>query len=245
MSYSGYPAGSNGVWNGNIPPNANANASASSSPYGRNDGRTQSALNGNYYTPSSNGQNQYSTPQQYIPQRNVSSPGFNNGYRPPQHRQAQPQAVTSQFIDPTQLFQQPQPQRAYQKTQHISQMGQRVSSQANTPQYPAPTRPATIDPAMLLMSLAEDYFEAAHALASSVSLSMAPAHLDEYHKLIAMGLGALDTTLKNIPKLEPRVEANIRLRYAGVLYEETENSMEAETALSKGIALCERVCLTR
>jgi hypothetical protein len=37
------------------------------------------------------------------------------------------------------------------------------------------------------------------------------------------------------------MEAKVRLRYAGVLFEETENYMEAETALSQGIILCEQV----
>lgn len=33
----------------------------------------------------------------------------------------------------------------------------------------------------------------------------------------------------------------MRLRYARTLFEETDNDIEAETALSKGIDLCERV----
>lgn len=94
------------------------------------------------------------------------------------------------------------------------------------------------------MSLAEEFFDAAHELAPSVALSMTKADVEQYEKLIAMGLGCLDTALKNV-RLPPRIEANIRLRYAGVLYEETENFMEAETALSKGIALCDRVCFVR
>ena len=69
---------------------------------------------------------------------------------------------------------------------------------------------------------------------------MTTANVETYEKLISTGLACLDTAMKNI-RLAPRIEANIRLRYAGVLYEETENFMEAEIALSKGIALCERV----
>jgi hypothetical protein len=93
----------------------------------------------------------------------------------------------------------------------------------------------------LLVSLAEEYFQAAQELAPAAALSMTVADVEAYEGLIATGLGCLDTALKRI-KLQPRMEANIRLRFAGVLFEETENSMEAETALSKGIALCERVC---
>lgn len=90
------------------------------------------------------------------------------------------------------------------------------------------------------MSLAEEFFEAAHSLAPSIALSMTSANVKAYEKLIATGLGCLETALKNV-RLLPRVEATIRLRFAGVLYEETENFMEAETALSKGITLCDRV----
>lgn len=62
----------------------------------------------------------------------------------------------------------------------------------------------------------------------------------QYQKLIATGLGCLEAALAG-ERLEPRLEAKIRLRYAGVLLEETDNMMEAETALSKGITLCEQV----
>ena len=107
----------------------------------------------------------------------------------------------------------------------------------------APANPAgsPVDMPMMLVSLAEEYFGAAHELAPSVALLMTPANVDEYERLIATGLGCLDAALKRV-KLPPRVEAKIRLRYAGVLLEETENSMEAETTLIKGIVLCERVC---
>lgn len=105
---------------------------------------------------------------------------------------------------------------------------------------PIKSQTKELDRPMLLMSLAEEYFDAAHALAPSTSIALMGDDVETYEKLISTGLGCLDTALKHI-RLSPRVEANIRLRYAGVLYEETENFMEAETALSKGIALCERV----
>lgn len=93
-----------------------------------------------------------------------------------------------------------------------------------------------------MIALAEEFFDAAHHLAPSLSSSMAAGGLKEYHKLVATGLGLLDVALKSV-RLPPRLEATIRLRYAGILFEETENSMEAETALGKGITLCERVSL--
>jgi hypothetical protein len=92
----------------------------------------------------------------------------------------------------------------------------------------------------LLLPLAEEYFEAAHKLGPLISTSMAPNNVDTYQRLIATGLGCLDAALRK-GKLTPRIEATVRLRYAGILHEETENTMEAETALAKGIVLCERV----
>lgn len=94
--------------------------------------------------------------------------------------------------------------------------------------------------AKLLISLAEEYFQAAYDIAPTAALSMSSADVGSYEKLVATGLGCLETALGQV-KLPPRLEANIRLRYAGVLLEETENSREAEGCLSKGIALCERV----
>lgn len=98
----------------------------------------------------------------------------------------------------------------------------------------------TLDIPQLLIPLAEEYFSAAHQLAPTISLSMSETETDAYSSLITTGLGCLAMVLKTV-KLAPRVEAKIRLRYAGVLFDETENTMEAETTLSHGIALCERV----
>lgn len=36
-------------------------------------------------------------------------------------------------------------------------------------------------------------------------------------------------------KLQPHLEAGVRLRYATILHDETENSTQAEEALSKGV----------
>lgn len=63
----------------------------------------------------------------------------------------------------------------------------------------------------------------------------------EYQKLIATGLACLEVAIAG-NKLTPRLEALARLRYANILCTETNNIMEAETALTKGITLCERVC---
>lgn len=75
--------------------------------------------------------------------------------------------------------------------------------------------------------------------------------MQNYYKLIATGLGCLEAVLKVEPlvfvyfisetecaqhfKMQPQLEAVVRLKYATILYEETENAMEAEEALSKGV----------
>ncbi|KAI9793368.1 MAG: hypothetical protein M1816_000260 [Peltula sp. TS41687] len=135
----------------------------------------------------------------------------------------------------------------------------------HTPQYPldlnvqyAPqdTVPATITPStrsngaehamspvvdhqVLLLALAEEYLQAAHKLGSITASQRRDVDLKRYYKLIATGLGCLECLLQRW-RLQPYTEALVRLRYATVLYEETENVAQAETALSKGITLCER-----
>ncbi|KAH0566416.1 hypothetical protein GP486_000199 [Trichoglossum hirsutum] len=77
-------------------------------------------------------------------------------------------------------------------------------------QFPTPTTPATVTPTpeplhdevppldyqLILISLAEDYFAAAHRQGSLLALSMRAAELDRYYKLIASGLACLETVLK-------------------------------------------------
>ena len=241
MSYQGDPTSGNGYWPGHDPPNAYGMPDARTHypgyggfPY---QAQTNDAQFGQYWD--QNGQLQYGMP-----------PGYQtNRFYPPASHQAQPQAQFQlpQYLNPAQLQQYPLPQpylppqqQQVQQTiepQRISAPMPKSSAHINLPK----TAESEIDRPLLLISLAEEYFDAAHKLAPSVSLSMTEPNVEAYEQLIATGLGCLDTALKKV-RLSPRVEAKIRLRYAGVLYEETENSMEAETTLSKGIALCERVC---
>lgn len=95
------------------------------------------------------------------------------------------------------------------------------------------------DTPAVLTCVADDCFQAAHSAVHDIATSLNKQRVDEYYKLIATGLGCLDAAL-NLNKLPPRAEANIRLRYATALSEETDNLMEAETALTKGIAVCEK-----
>lgn len=107
---------------------------------------------------------------------------------------------------------------------------------------PAATpRPKTFNPVPILAAVAEECLGNAHAAVHDVAMSLEAEQVEDYRKLIVTGLTCLEAAFQN-NKLAPREEARLRLRYAAVVQEETEDLMEAETVLSKGIALCEQVC---
>ena len=87
-----------------------------------------------------------------------------------------------------------------------------------------------LDYGLLLMTLADEYLEAARDV-----LPSSP----EYYKLIATALGCLESVLSNF-RLQPLKEAHICLRYAQLLFDETDNNDEIESVLTKSIDLCER-----
>ncbi|PQE30816.1 cohesin loading factor protein [Rutstroemia sp. NJR-2017a WRK4] len=176
-----------------------------------------------YWDP--NAQMQYDmSPANYAP---------NNFYTPP--------PVQPQYYQP----QNPQmAQHHYSIDPRVAQ--QHMAAPSNPPinqnySQMSPAKPAAppLDYPLLVISLAEEYFAAAHELAPSVVVSMTAENVHEYHKLITMGLECLSICLKQL-KLPPRLEARVRLRFAGVICEETNNYTEAETLLSQGIILCER-----
>ncbi|KAL9030078.1 MAG: hypothetical protein Q9196_001769, partial [Gyalolechia fulgens] len=113
-----------------------------------------------------------------------------------------------------------------------------VALDSGTPAGVAP-QSLPIDYQMLLLSLAEDYLTAAHSEGSYRRMRERDVDMRRYYKLVATGLGCLETLLNRF-KLPPQIEANVRLRYASVLLDETENMMEAEQILSDGIKLCDR-----
>ncbi|KAL2785662.1 cohesin loading factor-domain-containing protein [Aspergillus keveii] len=121
---------------------------------------------------------------------------------------------------------------------------QRAPPKKQTQKHPTqqsvqtPAKPG-IDYQVLLLAMADEYLNAAHGQGTTVALLRREMELEEYYRLVATGLGCLEAVLKNW-RLQPRVEALVRLRYARILFEETDNDLEAETALSKGIDLCER-----
>ncbi|KAL8801900.1 MAG: hypothetical protein Q9200_006783, partial [Gallowayella weberi] len=104
---------------------------------------------------------------------------------------------------------------------------------------PAASQLPLIDYQLLLLSLAENYLAAAHGQGSLRALAEREIDMRQYYKLVATGLSCFEVVLKRC-KLEPNMEAAVRLRYASVLYDETQNMREAEQTLSEGIKLCDR-----
>jgi len=92
----------------------------------------------------------------------------------------------------------------------------------------------------VLIHIAEDCIDKARAIGQDVARRMAAAEVTEYQKLISTGLGCLEMAMA-AKKLVPRLEARLCLRYASILIEETTNLTEAETALTRGISVCEKV----
>lgn len=113
-------------------------------------------------------------------------------------------------------------------------------SELHSSQVPPPPSPG-LDYQSALLSLSDEYIDAAHSMSAFLASGDATEeHYEQYHKLLATGMGCLESMLKNYRLPDPRKEARIRLRLASLLHEETENGMEAEELLTKGIALCDR-----
>ncbi|KAI1339060.1 hypothetical protein F5Y15DRAFT_384673 [Xylariaceae sp. FL0016] len=125
----------------------------------------------------------------------------------------------------------------------------RLSSQAITrsPSVSSTRSPATTpalvphhkDYVALLVCMAEDFLARAGKKSRDVAEKDDEHHLHQYQKMVATGLRCLEVAL-NSNKLPPRVEARVRLRYASIICDETNNFMEGETALIKGVWLTEK-----
>lgn len=117
-----------------------------------------------------------------------------------------------------------------------------MRSPSITKKSPAVTpKPRPVNTAPLMIAIAEECLEKARNASHDVAMNLCPNQVDEYQELIATSLSCLEAALQSNPQLAPREEARVRLRYAALLQEETENLMEAETALAKGIPLCDKV----
>ncbi|KAF8427310.1 cohesin loading factor-domain-containing protein [Tirmania nivea] len=162
--------------------------------------------------------------------------------QPQQYYQQQPYTPQNQHAHHTQQYGQP---RTPSQQHHDHQAPRRpVPSQSHlqtaAPHTPGPQQ-HTHEHSLLLISLAESYFENAHHIGANAAAGKGnDACL--YYKLMATGLACLESIL--LPQkgktIQARLEALVRLRYAAVLFEETDNLREAETVLLKGIITASR-----
>lgn len=123
-----------------------------------------------------------------------------------------------------------QPQRPVQNGVSEPHIPRAVPAHVPSPAPPATPATPRRDYAQILLVLAEEYIEASKRVT---------VESEEYFKLISLGLGCIESVLKNF-QLPPLREAQVSLAYAQILDETTENYDEAEKALTKAIELCER-----
>ena len=108
-----------------------------------------------------------------------------------------------------------------------------------------PTPTPNVDYQSILLSLADEHVTAAYAMSATLAASGSnEKEVERYHQLMSAALGCLESVLMNFRHMDPRKEGRVRLRFATLLHEETENSDKVEEVLSKGIAVCDRSKLT-
>lgn len=95
------------------------------------------------------------------------------------------------------------------------------------------------DLSVMLLSAADEYITAARGMSAIILLHKRQVDTQQYQKCMATAMGCMDSVLKNF-NLLPRDEAKLRLRYASLLIEETDNTTAIEEILSKQISLCGR-----
>ena len=110
----------------------------------------------------------------------------------------------------------------------LSMTGHPARSDGQRSAHPEP--PSFLDHHLLLLAVAEEYLVLAQKI-----------HRDPcvQNKLVATALGCFEAILTRL-KLQPEDEAQVRLRYAVVLHEQTNDIVELEEVLGQGILLCER-----
>ena len=89
---------------------------------------------------------------------------------------------------------------------HIEKKKQPTQPNVEKQWKPTPTKSAKppVDYQVLLLSLADEYLNAAHARGTATSLTARETDIEEYYKLVATGLGCLEAVLKvgELPFLE-------------------------------------------
>lgn len=126
-----------------------------------------------------------------------------------------------------------------QYSQTLQPSSQAQSYRASESQSFIP-EPLPIDYRLLLLTLADNYVDEAHALSADIVYNRPGASSEEYCKLMSTGLACLHVALKKLPGTQPRQDAVLHLYYASLLFEETDNHYDTEMVLGKLIPFCER-----
>jgi hypothetical protein len=177
-------------------------------------------------------------------QRTANAPLQNQSqHRAPLQQQSTPrQRVPSLLQTPSSQYRSPSVQSSAQKPKGQPQVAiSRPTSHQLTPSKHAhiPLKALPADLSVMLLSAADEYIAAARGMGALVVRDRREADIRQYYKLMATGMGCMDTVLREFNML-PRDEAKVRLRYASLLVEETDNTAEIDEVLSKQISLCGR-----
>lgn len=136
------------------------------------------------------------------PFHNVSAPSKSNAHGQTSHPasnspQARPRTTPTPHTPskpvPQVLIPAPSPE-VQQKIQRQNSKKQ-VHRQTKQPSSSKPSKPS-IDHQILLLSLADEYLNAAHNHGTMVALQKKEMGMEEYYKLVATGLGCLEAVLK-------------------------------------------------
>ncbi|KAL9112711.1 MAG: hypothetical protein Q9227_003014 [Pyrenula ochraceoflavens] len=173
----------------------------------------------------------------------VIIPKYQSEHRRSDHAQqdgSQRQPRPPKTGDPETIVIQPSSQNEHQELGNARSQSfgvpQSQSVAASSSQIPF----RTMDYQTLMLSLIEEYLAAAYRCGSAAACSSREQDIHEYYRLIATALACIESLLQKASdvqqhwRLQPLLEAKLRLRYARLLYEETENLLEAETVLTKG-----------
>lgn len=176
-------------------------------------------------------------------QRPVNTPVQNQSqHRAPLQPQSTPQQRTpSQPQTPSNQHRTPSLQDQSRPKAHPKIIIQKPASHQLTPtkHVHVSRKQLPVDLSVMLLSAADEYVTAAHGMSSVIVRYKRAKDVRLYQKLIATAMGCMDTVLKDFNML-PRDEAKLRLRYASLLIEETDNTSAIEEILSKQISLCGR-----
>lgn len=163
------------------------------------------------------------------PPRVIVPPPPNQNHRPSQKPHSPPSIQVKQEVpSPAQM-----PPKHSAPRPHVLKETKPNISKPTTPKMEPDVEPTILSTQYpsLLLNLADEYIEASRKLEHRSK---------DYYRLVSTALGCMEAALKNF-KLTPLREAQLSLKYAQILHDETKNLDEAETVLTKSIDLCERM----